>query len=220
MDANERYQNIVRKENELRRREQALKKQNVEIEDTRPPNFPPFCPVIYHNIPEEIPTVATWCVRISFFSFWFIFPLVVINFIGCCMSGKWNPEKKTEYDVATNVVFSIIISIILVFCAFRVNYMSLYQQCKESNVRMSMIALQALYICFYAVGFAGFKNTGMVGIMSTIDSFSRSKNAGSNIICVIATLLWALEMVCQIFLFGRIMMLWKMLGKDAVPSTL
>ena len=50
---------IKQKEEELKRREKALKKSNVEIvEDTKPPNFPPFCSVIYHNIAEEIPITS------------------------------------------------------------------------------------------------------------------------------------------------------------------
>ncbi|KAH0791387.1 secretory carrier-associated membrane protein 1-like [Histomonas meleagridis] len=84
-----RYYAIQQKEEELKRREKALKKANVEIEeDTHPPNFPPFCSVVYHNIAEEIPIASQWTIRIAFIMILAPAALVHFTFYSdiCCTS--------------------------------------------------------------------------------------------------------------------------------------
>ncbi|KAH0791590.1 secretory carrier-associated membrane protein 1-like [Histomonas meleagridis] len=205
-----RYYAIQQKEEELKRREKALKKANVEIEeDTHPPNFPPFCSVVYHNIAEEIPIASQWTIRIAFIMILALAVLVIINLIACCTTGTIKlGGSGASYSVGANIVFGVIIGILSVPLAFKINYYKLYTQAKTNNITLGWFALQAIFILCFGYAAVGLKNNGVIGIITMLDALA----AGSGfckVICIISAVLWVLGTLVEIFLFGRVMVLYK-----------
>lgn len=216
MDIRDRYNAIQDKEAELKRREAALKKSNVTIDDSHPPNFPPLCPTVYHNIGEEIPITMQWTVRIAFIALFWAAGMLLINMIAACFSGKFSGD----YNVAQMVIFAVIYMILTVPLAFKVNYFRLYTQCKKTEITIGYLALQAIYLIFMIIGAAGIKESGMCGIITMIDAIAGDNNAAAKAIPSIAAVMWIVEAVVQLFLTGRILVLYKGMGRkfEAQPT--
>ncbi|KAH0785212.1 secretory carrier-associated membrane protein 1-like [Histomonas meleagridis] len=212
-----RYYAIQQKEEELKRREKALKKVNVEIEeDTKPPNFPPFCSVVYHNIAEEIPIASQWTVRIAFIMIIALTVTVIVNLIACCTTGTINVGGAgAKYSAGTNIVFGVIIGVLSVPLAFKINYFKLYTQCKLNDVKLGWFALQAIFIICYGYAAVGMKNCGVIGIITMLDGIA-SGSGFCKVMSIISAVLWVCGTVVEVFLFGRVMVLYKSSG--SAPS--
>ena len=209
MDIRDRYNAIQDKEEELKRREAALKKANVNIDDSHPPNFPPFCSTVYHNIGEEIPITMQWTVRIAFIALFWSAAMLVVNMIAACFSGKFSGD----YNVAQMVIFAVIYLILTVPLAFKVNYYRFYTQCKKTEITIGYLALQAIYLIFNVIGAAGIKESGMVGIITMIDAIAGDNNGATKAFASIAAVMWILEALVQLFLTGKILVLYKGMGR-------
>lgn len=211
-DVEARYYAIQQKEEELRNREKALKKSNIEISDNEKPyNFPPFCSIVYHNIGEEIPIASQWTVRIAYIMFYCLFATCVINVIACCTTGK---IKVKGYSAGRNIVFGAVIGVLAVPLAFKINYYKLYTQCKNNNITLGWFGLQAIYIVVYIYAAVGLKNSGTIGLITAIDAMAGGETGFCKGICVITAILWIAGAVIQIALFGKIMALYKGTGNS------
>ncbi|KAH0786848.1 scamp-domain-containing protein [Histomonas meleagridis] len=211
----ERYYAIQQKEEELLRREKALKKENIEIvENEKQFNFPSFYPVMYHDISEEIPIISQWVVRIAYYKIYALFVTVIVNLIACCVSGKIKVGGAgARYNTGTNVVFGVIIGVLAVPLAFKINYHKLYNHCKENNIGLGWFALQGLYIFCYGYAAVGLKNTGLMGIITMIDAIAAGEGTFTKIICALSGIMWTVGALVQIFLFGRVMVLFRSTGE-------
>lgn len=211
-DVEARYYAIQQKEEELRNREKALKKSNIDIVGgEKPYNFPPFCSIVYHNIGEEIPIASQWTVRIAYIMYWCLCITCVINVIACCTTGKIDVKG---YSAGKNIIFGILIGLLAVPLAFKINYYKFYTQCKDNEITLRFFALQAIYIAVYAYAAVGKKNSGTIGLITAIDALAGGKSGFCKAICMIAAVLWVAGAAIQIFLFGKIMVLYKGTGSS------
>lgn len=205
----ERYARLQAKEDELARRENALKKQDVNIDEERPNNFPPFFPFMRHDISTDIPLAFQWTVRLAFIGQFIFAGTLLINLIGACTTGTIQLKKGSGYSLGKNVIFSIIFLILGVPCAFKINYMKLYVQASKKDIKCLYFALQGIFVGINAFAFVGLKDWGLMGIITAIDALSASTSGFCKAIIIIACILWGGSALLQIFLFGRIMQLYK-----------
>ncbi|OHT16093.1 secretory carrier membrane protein [Tritrichomonas foetus] len=213
----ERFARLQAKEQELRDREKALKKQDVFIEEDKSNNFPPFFPLVHHDIVNDIPLSSQWTIKIAFLAQFFWAAQLLINFVAACTTGTIHLGSG-KYSLGTNIVFSIIIMILGVPCAFKLNYMKLYSQAKKNAIKGTFFILQGLFIAVNVYGFVGLKNNGVMGVITTIDALAASTSGFCKAMVIIATVMWASSSLIQLFLFGRVMLIYKNGGAPPAPS--
>ncbi|KAJ3214441.1 Protein kinase alk2 [Dinochytrium kinnereticum] len=71
---------LERKEQELKAREAKLAEREKTVGTFKPPNFPPFRPLVYHDIQNDIPEQARWLVKRLFMAWWLSTATYVMNF--------------------------------------------------------------------------------------------------------------------------------------------
>lgn len=209
MDKQQRYEAIKAKEAELERREAALRQNNVDVVEEKPPNFPPFCPMIRHNIAVDIPVEFMMTVRIAFILFCFTSATLFINLIACFTTVGIKVGKGKGYSLGYNSVFGVLYFILTIPLAFKINYYRLYTQCMHRSVKMTWFALEGAYIAFHAYASAGVKNSGLIGLIAMIDAISAGTSS-AKAFCSISGLCWLLATAGQVFLFGNVMKVYKM----------
>lgn len=212
----ERFARLQAKEQELKQREANLKKQDVDLDDEKPNNFPPCCPFMYHDL-SDLPIIATWTIKLAFIAQFIWMGTLLINFIGACCTGTIK-TSGSGYSVGKNVVFSIIYAILGVPLAFRLNYCKLYDQARHDHIKGTFFVLQALFIACHILAFVGLQNWGLMGVITTIDCISASTSGFAKAMIVISCFLWAGSGLLQIFLFGRIMILYKNNSSSPQPA--
>jgi hypothetical protein len=211
MDLQARYEAIQRREADLRRREDALRKQNVTVDAINPPNFPPFYPMLYHNITEEIPISMQWFLRIALAAICALLITAILNLISAFTSKSFKTDGTTS-EAAENVIFAVIIGLLTAPLAFRVTYVREYREFKASDISLVTIALQALlfaWVTFCAVGVHG---AGAVGVLMTIDCMGSDSGGFVKAMAGIACTLWLLLAATEFFLLGRLLLLYKGTG--------
>jgi hypothetical protein len=209
MELQARYEAIQRREEELRRREGDLRKQNVTVDNVNAPNFPPFYPVMYHNIAEEIPIAMQWFLKIALIAIAILIVNAVLNLISAFTSKSFKEDSKTS-EVAQNVIFGAIIGILTGPLAFRVTYMREYRQFKGGDITLWTLALQALLFAWVAFCSVGIYGVGTVGVIMTIDAVSGKSSSGFvKALAGITCGLWLLSAAIELFLLGRLLLLYK-----------
>jgi hypothetical protein len=212
MDLQSRYSAIQQKEEDLRRREASLRTQNVTVDVSNTPNFPPCYPLMYHNLAEEIPISMQWFLRIALCAIIGLLVTAVVNLISCFTSGSFTSDSKAS-DVVENVVFGAIIGLLTGPLAFRVTYMREYSQCKASDISLTTLALQGLLFAWIALCAIGLHGMGTVGVIMTIDAVGGGGGAFVSAMAVISCVLWVGIACVEVFLLGRLLLLYKGSGQ-------
>jgi hypothetical protein len=211
MDLQARYAAIQQKEEELRNRESALRKQDVSLDAAHPPNFPPFYPMMYHNIAEEIPIAMQLFLKVALVGIITILVNSFVNLIACCASKPFVKEKKMS-EVVSNVIGGAIIALLTGPLAFRVTYMREYEQCKKNEITLWTMALQALLLVWVGLCSVGVV-WGTIGVVRMLDAVGSKANGFTKAIAVISTALWLLITALELFLLGRLLLLFKASGQ-------
>jgi hypothetical protein len=218
MDLRDRYSRIQQKEEDLRRREAELRRAKVVVDESHPPNFPPFYPMLYHNITEEIPIISQTFLRIWLANLLELWVTAVVNIIACCCTSHFTGDKYGGGAQAQNIIFGIIVGVLTVPLGFRVTYIRLYRECKASEIGFVTLGLSALFFAWIAVGAVGPPKSGMVGVIMGIDGVS-GRGGFTKAISGISAALYLLAALLQLFLLGRLMLLFKASGRQLQPVT-
>lgn len=208
----ERYQRIQQKEKELKQREEALRQASVDLDDTRPPNFPPFCPVVYHSISDDINIEYQSTVKVGFIGQFVWMAALVLNFMGACGVGTVDASGKDPYSLGQYIVFSILYAVLGIPLAFKINYMKLYEGCRIADLGMGYLALQAIFILINIYCLVGLKNSGAVGIISAIDIAAKTSSGFMKIFPFINIAAWGASTFMQLFLITKVLIIYKGMG--------
>ncbi|KAF9564597.1 scamp-domain-containing protein [Agrocybe pediades] len=164
-----RLEEIQRRERDLERREAEINNKAEHIRRHGRNNFPPFFPLIYHSIAEEIP--EAWRPLITrLYQLWLVlFGTLIVNMIACIfILTAGSPAGGS--DLGASIGYLIFISIFSFLLWYRPIYNGFMKE-------------QALYYYFYFFfgGFhllfslymiIGFQGTGSAGLIQTISAFS------------------------------------------------
>jgi hypothetical protein len=217
MDLQTRYAAIQQKEEDLRRREATLRKQHIDVNDQHAPNFPPFYPMMYHNIAEEIPIAMQWFLKLALIGIAGMLVVAFVNWISCFTSKSFTPSASTS-AVIENVIFGGIVGLLTAPLAFRVTYRREYDQCKAGSITLWTLALQGLLFAWITICAVGMHGMGTVGVIMTIDAFSSSANGFTKAMAAISCLLWLLIALLELFLLGRLLILYKTVGSNGAVA--
>ena len=211
-EAQQRYAAIQAKEEELKRREQALRDLQLGLEEDDKPNWPSCCPFIHNDIANDIPMKAQIVMKVAFYG-QFLWGLCLLMNMLACFGCSGMPEA---YDMATYIVFGILFVVLGVPLGFTVNYAKFYTQCRQENLTMCYFLLQLIFFGLNALAAVGPPGFGLAGFLYAIDAIGMSYTA---ITGFISAILWTLSACLQFFILSKAFILYKDLnGTAPLPS--
>jgi hypothetical protein len=188
------------RERDLERREQELNQRAEHIRKHGRNNWPPFFPLIYHSISEEIPDASRPLIS-RLYQLWLVLlATLLINMLACIfilVAGASDGGK----DLGGSIGYLFIIPPL----SFLLWYRPIY------NGYMKEQALY-YYLYFFFGGFhllfsvymiIGIPSTGSAGLIQTIQMFSQGHWA-AGILATIATTGWTLQGVGNAFYYRQI----------------
>ena len=213
----ERYARIQRKEEELRQRESVLREQQLGIDEDREPNWPSCCPLVYHNIAEEIPMDNQTVVKVAFYLQFLWWACLIFNLFASF--GVSSMKKDKDYPFARYIVFSIIYTILGIPLAFRINYMKFYEQCKLNDLGGCWFILELIFLAINVYAAVGLPESGCAGVLLFVDAISSESASGYlKVLSIITTVLLILSSCGQAFIGGRAFILYKSMGVSAATG--
>ncbi|KAI9571330.1 scamp family-domain-containing protein [Boletus coccyginus] len=195
-----RPQDLDRRERDLERREHELTQRAEHIRKFGRNNWPPFFPLIYHSISEEIPDASRPLIT-RLYQLWLVLlATLFINMLACIFvlaAGASDGGK----DLGGSIGYLFIISPL----SFLLWYRPIY------NGYMKEQALY-YYLYFFFGGFhllfsvymiIGIPSTGSAGLIQTIQMYTQGHWA-AGILGTIATVGWTLQGVGNAFYYRQI----------------
>ncbi|ESK94555.1 secretory carrier membrane protein 2 [Moniliophthora roreri MCA 2997] len=193
-------QEIRAREEALQRRETELRQREEHVRNHGRKNWPPFFPLIYHDIPEEIPEASRPLIT-RLYQLWLVLlGTLVINMIACIfilISGSSDGGR----DVGSSIGYLFVISI----TSFLLWYRPIY------NGYMKEQALY-YYLYFFFCGFhllfsvymiIGIPSTGSAGLIQTVQMFVGHHWAAA-VLGLVASIGWLLQGLGNAFYYRQI----------------
>uniref|UniRef100_A0A804PLV3 Secretory carrier-associated membrane protein n=1 Tax=Zea mays TaxID=4577 RepID=A0A804PLV3_MAIZE len=145
---------LRRRESDIRRREEALKSAGVPMEDK---NWPPFFPIIHHDIANEIPANAQKLQYLAFASWLGIVLCLFWNFIAVIVCWIRGGDSKLFFLATIYGMLGIPLSYLMW-------YRPLYRAMRGILAAIDTFSDHAIVGIFYFVGFALFCLETLVSI--------------------------------------------------------
>jgi hypothetical protein len=184
-----RMEDLTQRERDLERREAELAQKADHIKKHGRNNFPPFYPLIFHSIPDEIPEASRPLIT-RLFQLWFVLGATLLFNMVACIVNFAVGAKDSGSDLGSSIGYFIFITPL----SFLLWYRPIYNgYMKEQAVYY--------YIYFFFCGWhllfsiymiLGIPSTGSAGIIQTIRIFN-SGHWVAGIFCIIATVGWVLQ---------------------------
>eukprot|EP00252_Welwitschia_mirabilis_P006288 TRINITY_DN1713_c0_g1_i1.p1 TRINITY_DN1713_c0_g1~~TRINITY_DN1713_c0_g1_i1.p1 ORF type:complete len:309 (-),score=44.96 TRINITY_DN1713_c0_g1_i1:370-1296(-) len=200
---------LRRREQELKRKEEAAARAGIVIEDK---NWPPFFPIIHHDIQREIPTHLQRMQYTAFATWLGIVICLVWNFIAVTVA--W----IRGYGVK---IWLLAIIYALAGCpgAYVLWYRPLYNAMRTDSAlgfgRFFLFYLLHIAFCVFAAVAPPvvFKGKSLAGILPTVDVFSDHLLVG--IFYLIGFIFFVLESIISIRVIQQVYMYFRGSGKEA-----
>uniref|UniRef100_A0A453PBT4 Secretory carrier-associated membrane protein n=1 Tax=Aegilops tauschii subsp. strangulata TaxID=200361 RepID=A0A453PBT4_AEGTS len=184
---------LKRREADIKRREEALKSAGVPMEDK---NWPPFFPIIHHDIANEIPANAQRLQYLAFASWLGIVLCLVWNFIAVTVCWIRGGDSKLFF-------LATIYGMLGVPLSYLMWYRPLYRAMRTD----SAFSFGWFFLCYMLhIGFCiiaaiappiVFRGKSLTGILAAIDTFSDHALVG--ILYFVGFALFSLETVVSIW---------------------
>ncbi|XP_047077779.1 secretory carrier-associated membrane protein 5-like [Lolium rigidum] len=194
---------LKRREADIKRREEALKSAGVPMEDK---NWPPFFPIIHHDIANEIPANAQRLQYLAFASWLGIVLCLVWNFIAVIVCWIRGGDSKLFFLATIYGMLGIPLS-----------YLMWYRPLYRAMRNDSALSFGWFFLCYMLhIGFCiiaaiappiVFKGKSLTGILAAIDTFS--DNALVGIFYFVGFALFSLETVVSIWVLQRVYMYFR-----------
>ncbi|KAJ3239611.1 hypothetical protein HDU81_005592 [Chytriomyces hyalinus] len=184
------------KEEELRRREEELRarEENVQSQEAalrahglHPPNWPPFYPLVYHDIDSEVPA-ASRPITAKIYKYWlFTVAVLCANMIACLAILISHSTTTGGADFGSALISMVTITAISFFAWYRPVYTAFS---KDASLFFYIFLLfEGLHILYASYMTIGLPGTGAAGIINLLSVLSDGKYL-SAAFCVIATAGW------------------------------
>jgi hypothetical protein len=196
------FEDISRRERDLERRERELNQRAEHIRTHGRNNWPPFYPLIYHAISEEIPEASRPLIT-RLYQLWLVLLGTLIMNMVACISLLIAGSSDGGKDLGGSIGYVFIIAPL----SFLLWYRPIYNGYMKE---------QALYYYFYFFfgGFhllfsvymiIGIPSTGSAGLIQTIQMYAQGHWA-AGILGTIATVGWTVQGLGNAFYYRQI---WK-----------
>ncbi|KDQ60946.1 hypothetical protein JAAARDRAFT_67364 [Jaapia argillacea MUCL 33604] len=195
-----RMTDLSQRERDLERREQELNQKADHIRKHGRNNWPPFLPLIYHSIPEEIPELSRPLIT-RLYQLWLVLlGTLIVNMVACIfilLAGSSDGGR----DLGASIGYLPIIGAL----SFLLWYRPIY------NAYMKEQALY-YYIYFFFGGFhllfsvymiIGIPSTGSAGLIQTIQMYAKPAIPAA-ILGTIATVGWTVQGLGNAYYYRQI----------------
>ncbi|KAJ7452349.1 scamp family-domain-containing protein [Mycena galericulata] len=192
--ADARLEQLRQREQDLERREQELANKADHIRKHGRNNWPPFFPLIFHSIPDEIPEASQVLIT-RLYQLWLVLAAtLVLNMVACIMilvSGSRDGGR----DLGASIGYLFLISA----ASFLLWYRPIYNGYMKE---------QALYYYLYFF-FGGFHLlfsvyiTGSAGLIQMIQSYANHQWLAA-VFCTVATVGWTVQGLGNAYYYRQI----------------
>ncbi|KAL3697038.1 hypothetical protein R1sor_011114 [Riccia sorocarpa] len=210
----QREDELRKREQELKRREEAAAKAGIVIEDK---NWPPFLPILHHDIPRDIPVHLQRMMYYAYGSWLGMLWCLTWNFIA--VTGAWiKGAVATTYGV--QIWFLAIIYILAgVPGSYFLWYRPLYRAMRtESALKYGWFFIwYIVHIAFVALAAVAppivFKGKSLAGILPTLSIFGDSTVIG--VLYMIGFIFFVLEVLLSVFVLKEVYSYFRGSGQAA-----
>jgi len=185
----DRTADLDRRERELAAREEALKAEREHLRRHGRNNWPPFYPLIFHSIPEEIPEASQPLIT-RLYQLWFVLlGTLVINFVACILilaSGSLDGGR----DLGASIGYVPVIGVLSFLTWYRPIYNAYMKE--QSLYYYFYFFFCGFHLLFSIYMIIGIPGTGSAGIMQTIFLFAQGHIVAA-IFSTIASVGWVVQ---------------------------
>ncbi|KAJ3023385.1 UNVERIFIED_CONTAM: hypothetical protein HDU68_008636 [Siphonaria sp. JEL0065] len=201
---------LAAKEAELRRREEALaaREQNVQSQEAalrahglHPPNWPPFYPLIYHDIDTEVPAASRPTIT-KIYKYWLATcGVLAINLVGTLAILASHSTTTGGSDFGGALIYCFTISALSFFAWYRPIYTAFS---KDSSLFFYIFLLfEGLHILFAAYMTVGLPGSGSAGIINLLQVLTDGKYV-SAAFCILSTAAWGFDALFGFWLWVEV----------------
>ncbi|KAI8844786.1 scamp family-domain-containing protein [Chytridium lagenaria] len=194
---------LKKKEEELAARERALRDQEETLRShgLNPPNWPPFYPLIYHNIDDEIPEPSRPLMT-KIYRYWLA--NVGVLFVNMCACMGLLISHATYYG-ASDFGISLIYFFTMTALSFYLWYRPAYWAFQKDSALFFYVFLlfEGFHFLFAAYMTVGLPGSGSGGIINLLSVLSYG-NVGAGVVCIVATIGWGLAAVGAFLLWTTV----------------
>jgi len=184
-----RLEDIRRREQDLERREAELHNKAEHIRRHGRNNFPPFFPLIFHSIQDEIPESHRQLIT-RLYQLWLVLlGTLLINMIACIfilISGSASGGS----DLGASIGYLFIISILSFLLWYRPIYNGLMKE--QALYYYLYFFFGGFHLVFSIYMIIGIPGTGSAGLIQTISLFGHH-TWGAAVIGLIASIGWVVQ---------------------------
>ncbi|EIN07304.1 scamp-domain-containing protein [Punctularia strigosozonata HHB-11173 SS5] len=191
---------LERRERELERREQELTQKADHIRRHGRNNFPPFFPLVYHDINEEIPEASRPLIT-RLFQLWLVLAAtLIINMIACIFVLVGGGSDGVR-DLISGIIYVPVIGLL----SFLLWYRPIYNgYMKEQSLYYYLYFFFGGWHLLFSLYMAiGIPSTGSAGLINTIQMFIKHSWVAA-ILGLIASIGWIVQGLGNAFYYRQI----------------
>lgn len=197
---------LKRREQDIKRREDALTNAGVPaVEDAK--NWPPFFPIIHHDISKEIPVHAQ---RLQYLAF--------ASWLGICICLGWNIIAVIVCWIKGGGVKIFLLACIYALLGWPLSYVLWYRPLYRAMRTESALKFGWFFLMYMVhIGFCiiaaiappiVFNGKSFTGILSAVDTFS-DHNALVGIFYLIGFAFYCLEILLSLWVLQKVYMYFR-----------
>ncbi|EIM90107.1 scamp-domain-containing protein [Stereum hirsutum FP-91666 SS1] len=195
-----RMQQLSERERDLERREQELNQKAENIRRNGRNNWPPFFPLLFHSIADEIPEASKPLIT-RLYQLWLVLALtLIINMVACIFvltAGSSNGGK----DLGASIGYIPVIGVLSFLLWYRPIYNGYMKE--QSLYYYIYFFFGGFHLLFSIYMILGIPSTGSAGLIQTIQMFVKPAIA-AGILGTIATVGWVIQGAGLAYLYWRI----------------
>ncbi|KAJ3166582.1 hypothetical protein HK101_011905 [Irineochytrium annulatum] len=196
---------LRKREQELADRERALAEQQSQLRSygLNLPNWPPFYPIIYHDIAVDIPE-STRPLMNKIYKYWLGTVIVLgVNMIACLALLISHSSTVGASDFGISLIYFFTISALSFFLWYRPAYWAFS---KDSALFFYIFLLfegfHLLFAAYMAVGLPGSGSGGFINLLTVISD----NKWGAGVLLILAFAGWVLDAVGAFYLWTAVNM--------------
>ncbi|KAF4576436.1 hypothetical protein EYR36_004413 [Pleurotus pulmonarius] len=195
-----RLEELRRREQDLERREQELTQKAEHIRKHGRNNWPPFFPLIFHSIQDEIPEASRPLVT-RLYQLWLVLALtLILNMVACIfvlLAGSSDGGK----DLGASIGYLVFISVASFLLWYRPIYNGYMKE--QSLYYYFYFFFGGFHLLFSIYMIIGIPSTGSAGLIQTIQMYARHAWVAA-VLGTVTTVGWTVQGLGNAFYYRQI----------------
>jgi len=191
---------LDRRERELAAREQQVREQQERISRHGKNNWPPFYPLIFHSIADEIPEASQPLIT-RLYQLWLVLLLtLIINMVACILFVLAGASDAAK-DLGTSIVYIPFIGLLSFLLWYRPIYNGYMKE--QSLYYYIYFFFGGWHLLFSIYMILGIPSTGAAGFIQSISMFAQG-HIVAGVFGIIATAGWTIQGLGNLWYYRQI----------------